>query len=262
MGKKREATRWLILPDIHFPSHDKLALGVAMSALRKFRPHKTILLGDLVDCEPFSTHARRLLVQSKGADWYTEEIEPARKLLDDIQEHTEQETHYLFGNHEERIERVCSNDSKLQELAGALSIERNLCKGRKSFRWYPYTNVRGPMGSHVKIDRNLVAIHGWAHSKNAAAVHLALSKPKSIIYGHTHRAQHETTHQPWTDRIIEAMSPGCLTQLSPLYRVGGSPSDWSHGFAVVYVGQRSHTMYRIPIHKNYAILPDGTEVRA
>jgi hypothetical protein len=61
--------------------------------------------------------------------------------------------------------------------------------------------------------------------------------------------------------VIRAWSPGCLSKLTPLWQ-SGAPNDWTHGFSLVYVGQKSWTHYTCPIHPGgYAVLPDGTEIK-
>lgn len=83
---------------------------------------------------------------------------------------------------------------------------------------------------------------------------------KVQVSGNTHRAQSYTGRDPLSNRILQAWSPGCLSRLVPIY-MATQPSDWTHGFSMVYVGDRSWTNYSVPISKGECVLPGGQLVR-
>jgi hypothetical protein len=114
--------------------------------------------------------------------------------------------------------------------------------------------------SIFNLHPRLVCCHGWAANKYAARRHLELSRTKSVLYFHTHRSQWDVTRDPHSGRIIEAMSPGCLCKLTPIWK-HGQPTDWVHGFWLGYLGRRTYTAFNVRIEQGRAVLPDGTEVR-
>jgi hypothetical protein len=252
-----------VFPDIHFGEHSETAVACALKAHEITRPALTIQLGDILDAAAFSTHDVRSLSRDSTYDFMTKEVEPARDFTDTCLKRGSRFVQ-LGGNHEYRIERFCIRSG----MAGAASYRaltpsELLGEGRskKEYEYVPYVHSSAPM-SYYEINKSLVAVHGWSFSKSAADVHLAKSRSKSVVFGHIHRQQLVSSRDPYSHMPIKAFSPGCLSKLQPLYAVGGCPTDWTHGFCLIYMGKRSWTEYLITIHNGVCVLPDGTEVRA
>jgi predicted phosphodiesterase len=259
---KRGSKLWFFFPDIHIPEQDDLALETALKAHEVLKPDHTVFLGDVMDCGIFSSHSKRSITETLAQDFKNLEVDPTKKLLDRVQKKTKDKTYYLCGNHEERIQRWSANNGQVaMSLFSMLDPCKVLAEGRKKFEIIPYNIPTGDRMGFVKVAPDLVAVHGWSFAKHAANVHLNKSRSRSIIYGHTHRAQSDSGRDPWTGKSIKAFSPGCLSKLQPLYAVGGSPTDWSHGFTIVYVGRNSWTEYNITIDDGYCVLPDGVEIK-
>jgi len=262
MPKSKTSKLWFFFPDIHIPEHDEAALEVALRAHEKLKPDNTVFLGDVMDCGLFSAHSKRSIPESLAYDFKEKEIDPTQALLDRAQKSTKGTTHYLCGNHEERIQRWAANNGQIAlSLYKMLDPCEFLSKGRKNFKIVPYSIPTGDRMGYVQVAPDLVAVHGWSFAKNAARVHMDRSRSRSIIYGHTHRAQSESGRDPWTGGPIKAWSPGCLSKLQPLYAVGGTPTDWSHGISIVYVGRDSWTEYSISITNGSCVLPNGSEIK-
>lgn len=260
---KAVATRWFIFPDIHGKDRDNRALAVAMAAQRMFKPHHTIILGDMLNCSPFSGHRKKTTKEAKAMNWKKEELDPMCKFLDEVQKHTLDTTHFVEGNHEAWIERFLANLGSLGvSIADIVNLQSWLSANRKQFAYYPYGKQTGDRRSRVKLHRDLYAVHGWTACKHAAEKHLELSRSRSILHGHTHRIQTAYGRDPWTGTPIVAHSLGCLCKLQPMYLTDGHPTQWNHGFGLAHVGKRSFTTYPIPILKTFAVLPDGTEAKA
>lgn len=259
---KKTSKLWFVWPDTHFPEQDDEAVECAYRAHEILKPDNTILLGDMMDCEIFSTFTRRKMPDTVGYDFQEKEVDPLNALLDDLQHNTKQHTFFLEGNHEERIERWAANNGQVaQALFGVINPNKLIATGRRNFTMIPYTVPTGDRKGYVNIAKDLVAVHGWSWAKNAAQIHLDASRTKSVVFGHTHRHQVASSRDPWTGKPIKAFSPGCLCKLNPLYSAGGAPKDWTHGFGVIYVGRHSWTEYNISIHNGSCVLPDGTEIK-
>ncbi len=263
---KKGSKLWFIFPDIHFPEHDETALTCALQAHTKLKPNFSLFLGDVLDCGLFSAHKKRTIEENVILDYETIELNPTRNLLDQVQKNTKEHTHFLGGNHEERIERWATNGGQIeQSLFSLLDPAKTLSRTeagikRTKFTFYPYTKNDGGH-AHVRLAKDLVAVHGWSFAKHAAQIHLEKSRSQSVVFGHTHRHQVASSRDPWSGKIIKAFNPGTLSRLQPIYMVGGTPTDWSHGFAIVYVGKESWTEYCITINNGYCVLPDGTEIK-
>ena len=167
-----------------------------------------------------------------------------------------------------RIERWSVANGRIGEsIYDLISPRSTIAKHRENFTMIPYSPLTGDRRGFVQISKptikrpGLVAVHGWSVAKHAASAHLEKSRSQSVIHGHTHRQQLETSRDPWTGQIIKAFCPGTLSKLQPIYMVGGAPSSWSHGVCIVYVGNESWTEYLISIVNGRCVLPTGKEIR-
>lgn len=270
-GPSKKAKLIFIIPDVHFPEHDETAVGLALEAHRILHPDETVLLGDLADAGLFSTHPKRSLIESKGYSYTEQEVKPINKFLDTVQKNTKDHTYYLEGNHEQRIERFCTNNGHLgEEIYNYISPYKTFIEGRKNITYVPYCKPDGNRHSYVQLIEGheeigmsgLVAVHGWSYSTNAAGIHLNKSRSQSIVFGHCHRSESKLTRDPWSGAVLKSWCPGTLSKLQALYHVGGTPSDWSWGFSLIYVGTASWTEYSIPISpRGQCVLPDGREIK-
>lgn len=261
---------WFVFPDIHFPDHDETALALALKAHELLKPEYSLFLGDVLDCGLFSAHAKRTISEMDAYDYKKLEIDPCNQMIDAVQQNTGKWTYFLEGNHEQRIERWAVNNGRVGEsIYNLISPQATLAVGRDKYTQIPYEVPTGNRMGFVQVVKptkrmrtgGLVAVHGWSFCKAAARKHLEISRSQSVVYGHTHRAQTEVSRDPWTGSLIKAFNPGTLSKLQPMYAHGGAPSEWSHGFALVYVGSESWTEYVINIVKGRCVLPDGREIR-
>lgn len=248
-------------PDIHWSDRDERALAVADAAHRAFKPDLTVYGGDLLNCGPFARHPKRKLDDDEGYDLVRSELEPVAKHITQAQRRTNGgRVVVLEGNHDEWLERyLCTlpTGGKLRSLLPS----QYLMQGRENAVWVPYTRVHGDRRGMFMLHHRLGVVHGWAASKYAADRHLQLAKPYSIIYHHTHRAESRSATM-CDGTVVHAMNAGCLCRKIPIYAENGCPSEWSHGFWVAYLGQRSFTMYPVVIERGYsAVMPDGREVK-
>lgn len=265
-----KAKRVLVLPDAHYPHVDEAAMGCVFHAIEIWNPDEVVILGDWLDAAAFSQHGKRSFVETEGADYLETEVGPCNSALDRIQGPKDRPTVFLEGNHCNRIERAAlamggDLGRALYKLASPERVLRHRVNKdgepgvkRKNFRWVPY--LTSWEHSHHKIAKDLIAVHGWSIAKNAAKVHLDLVRSCSIVHGHTHRAQSYTGRDPLSNKLLHAWSPGCLSKLVPIY-MATQPSDWSHGFSMVYIGEKSWTKYDVPISRGECVLPGGELVK-
>lgn len=267
------ARRILIFPDAHIPFHDDAALSCLLQTADLWKPHEVVCLGDLLDAAAFSSHPAISLAEKAAHSFIDHEVAPANRLLDRLQgPGRKRKLVYIEGNHEYRVERFATSVQaalgrdmyKLfspRRLIGQRVDETGNSQGeRKNFKWIPYIKQSG-VYSHYKVTKDLIAVHGWSIARHAAMQHMALAKNYSIVFGHVHRFQHVMSRDPLSDKVHHAWSPGCLSELAPIY-MANNPGDWVHGFTMLYVGTDSWTPYTVHIDRGHCVLPDGTQVRA
>lgn len=104
----RTSKRAMVLSDLQIPFQDKNAVGVALEALRDYKPDKVVLVGDLLDLSAWSKYIQR-------PEWATatqEAVNQAHNLLAAIRKLAPTaEIVVLEGNHDKRMENYALNNS-------------------------------------------------------------------------------------------------------------------------------------------------------
>ena len=260
---KRGSHLVLVLPDMHIPFHDREAWAVVRKVGRKLRPQRTVILGDFINGTPFSRHAPQSLRETAKRDFKAFEIDPANKVLDEIEGFTRGEVAYCFGNHEGWVERAAARSSDgMGSVFGLIDPAHLLAGHRKRVRVIRYGRDVSLPDYHYKITPDWWAFHEIGHGQHAAATVLRHLPNVSSSFGHVHRVQ-SVTKRLHDGRIVTAATCGCLAQLAPEY-MGGKPSGWAHAFELGYVSNdlKSHQRYTVLIKNGSCILPDGTRISA
>jgi len=256
MAKARSKTV-LAFGDVHIPYQQPEAVEVMCRAAERLRPDLVVCLGDLLDCSQFSRHPPTYgLLETE----YAEDLATANALLDRVQA-TCDRLAIIEGNHEYRIDRWAAATAEGRGAYSMLAPRVRLTDGRPGTTYVRYGSASGRYPAY-RVNRRIVAVHGWSYAKHATKQHLAISQGRSVIHGHTHRADASIVQNVWSPgRVVQARSAGCLCKTIPLYGTG-RPVEWVNAFILGYLGRRSDTLYTIPIMGNRCILPVGTEVRA
>jgi predicted phosphodiesterase len=221
----------LICPDTHSQFCDESALQVLLDFRDDWKPTKTVHLGDLVDCEAISSFP------SDNAMPLDEEFAIAEDHLDRIRP-----THYLQGNHEERIERPGLVNKSIRNL---LAVDRNLHLEARGIAWKPY----GPM-EWFEFGK-MKMMHGNYCGEYAAKQHAMAYG--CVCFGHTHRiAQHTTkdiTHRTTGFNI------GTMTQVMLDY--AKTPTGHTQGFAFMYqYANGDFSFYQVRLIGNEFVIND------
>lgn len=216
----------LIIPDIHAPYQDELALSACISFSKWFKPDKIFVMGDLVDFYAIS----RFVKDPERALKLQDEIDMAYEILKQIRNANHKADIVLIrGNHCYRLQKYLWSEAK--ELAGLrdLSIENLL--NLKSL------NVRYEKSGRLK-HRGVIFKHGDVVRKFAgySAKGEFEKSGMSGISGHTHRAaiyyhNNQSGSYVW-------MECGCLCKLDAEYMEGETP-NWQQGFGVGYFSKNS-----------------------
>jgi len=199
----------LICPDTHSQFCDMSALQIMLDFRDDWKPTKTIHLGDLVDCEAISSFPK------DDAMPLDKEFDIARHHLDLIRP-----THYLMGNHEERIQRPALVNKSIRNL---LSIERNLDLEARGIEWKPYGATEWFEFGKMKF------MHGNYHGEHAGKQHA--SAYGCVCFGHTHRISQYTVKG--IDERATGFNIGTMTKTHMDYCK--TMTGWTQGFAFMYL---------------------------
>lgn len=177
-----------ICGDQHAPEHDKDFHAKFLSWLKENRPHRIVILGDLLENADVSRWQDR-----EGQASARESIEAAYCILRDyIDASPDSHITWIQGNHDLRIEAYTANGApkvagvcRAGEDQPVLSVPHLLRLDELRIDYI----ADYPLGK-VKLADNLAVIHGKIVKKGAGATALANLEKRgySIISGHTHRA--------------------------------------------------------------------------
>lgn len=256
----------VIIPDSHGNHIELAARDAFLRDLRTLDADEIVWLGDHLDAGgTFSTHQRSYT--NEMTESYEDDYTAANEFLDLVARAAPRaKQHYIEGNHEQHVERWASREfqsrkdaEKMLEHFGpqaVLDLKRRGVPYYKRSEHYMGLSIPGT----IKLGKCFFT-HGIAHSKNAAAVHVARFGA-NVVFGHIHRSQ-GVVERSVTSSGQGAWCPGTLAKLQPLYR-HTAPTDWSHGYGVHFVAPSGKFLpLNIPILDGESMLLDFVDrVRA
>lgn len=236
MGLKKA----LIIPDTHAPYQHKKAYELMIKVAKDLKPDEIVLLGDFADFYSVSRYAKdpRLSVM------LIEEIEEVNRLLDQLDKlFPRAKKVYIEGNHEKRLETYLCD--KCPALFGFVDC-KELFKihQRAGWKWCRYA----PSQKHRILNSKLYAKHEPLASMAKATASRALC---SITYGHIHKAE-EAHVVGLNGEIYTAFSVGWLgdKRKDSIFDYVKGTHQWTLGFGVVYVDEKTGNFYHKIVHIN------------
>lgn len=235
--KTTTLSKTFVLSDIHIPFQDNKTLDNVFYCIIDNQPQYIVLLGDVLDCYSISRFTKR-------PDKYRnlqQELDIFYNLMSDLKKDIRNtEIHYIFGNHENRLEKIILDNPGLFNLQ-ALSPEQ-LFKLDELDIFYHKTKF--------KIN-DFIFYHGDAIRKDSsytAKAEFYDHKMQSGISAHTHRlGSYYTSYEQKPTFWFEN---GCLCQLEPDYLNDPDKANWQQGFSVIdsFNGQNQGTQILIDNH--------------
>jgi hypothetical protein len=253
MATPKDEIRRVIIPDSHGNMINRHAAAALVRDIKLIQPDEVVWLGDHLDCGGFLAQNQVLGYVAEAAQTgFYEDVEAANLFFDQvISAAPSADHHYLLGNHEDRIERWCVNESLrrhtdaefLYSLIGPEAVlktrERGMKVYRRSVRYHDL-----PIEGCIRLGECLFT-HGWSTSKAAATAHAAKAG-MCVVYGHTHRAQSDIIRTV-AGGSFGAWCPGSIAQLQSYYE-HGDPNNHSHGYGLQLVASSGKFLHlNIPI---------------
>ena len=219
--------RAIVVPDQHFPIHDKKAVSVVLQAIDIVKPDLFVNLGDVGEWESVSPWQWRRKTKPPleyQLPFIKKEIKAVNKgidLFDKVLDKVKCEERIICaGNHDEWLDSFVAAYPYLKNYTF-----KKACKWKeRGYKYYAYNHP-------VKIGK-LTFIHGAYTTKYHAKKHLDMYG-SNLMYGHTHDLQrHTDTKLGGTNA---AWSMGCLKDMSRDKNqwLRGRPHNWNHAFAIV-----------------------------
>lgn len=196
------------------------------------------LIGDILDCKALSSHDNGQVSDGTLEEEYNE----ANKYLDRIDATLRPgiEKNYLWGNHEQRYERLLKKVD-MSKFGGALLSPTKGCH----FAERGYTIQEDYNNGKILLGKHLDLIHGQYITQNPSKKHLDTYK-KSIMFAHTHKMG------SYFDCDKAAFNIGWMgdqenSAFNYCSRI--TKSQWQNGFAVVLIDE--HGYYHVQLVQWY-----------
>ena len=212
----RSPERVMVIGCSHGDMADAEAVTMAMKWCKHFKPHVRVHLGDAIDASPWRARAS-LSDKVKG---FRTDLCASAELLAEYRP-----THYLLGNHEDRIVRDSESLVGVDAEIARAALDEAIEACGHSCKVYPYDSEKGVLRID---DTNL--IHGYEHNKHAVySSGLGYSR---VVMAHLHRVERIRIDQIGRP---ESRCIGCLCRLDMRYsQAQRGKLRQDHGFAYGY----------------------------
>lgn len=243
--------RALFVSDIHLPLHDKRDLTLWLSVLKRWKPDKVFLLGDIDDASETS----RWVSDTVNEKPMKESLKAVNDFLDDVRKIApNSEIVFADGNHGWTRHKIYleKNAKALVDLVTPnvlYNIEKN------GIEWKTYQDPPFQLFDGIEFYGH----HGIAISKNAAE---SVKKDiedfdVSLIRGHSHR---QGVYKKTTMRSeLEGYEIGHLCDTKSMTYT--QHHNWQSGFATGIVDNKNVHIQLIPI-KDHECYVDGKKFSA
>lgn len=227
--------------DLHGMRQDASCVSAFLADLAVLDPDEIVLGGDMLECGGWLAKHQPIGFVAQTDYSYQEDVEATSWFLDQLQVAAPHAViHYLIGNHEDRVERWCVDQTMAHKrdgefLLAAFSPVSLLRLDERGIKYYERTQVYAdgcPRG-WMKLGR-MHFTHQLGKSQNAAR-DSAMRTAGNVTYFHTHREDAATLVFP-TVGMVKAFCPGCACVMQPVWK-HSDPSGWSQGYGIDYVAK-------------------------
>jgi len=174
----------VILPDIQYPYHDKLAMSKIVRVIKDIQPDSVLQIGDGIDFPTVSRWAKDTALEY--APTLQLHIDGFKGLLSEVREAApDAAITWLEGNHDLRLKEFIRSYAPALGTLRALEVENLFGLPELGVEY-----AKGPL----HVGTNTYAVHGHesgGYSASATAWDLKFIKrygsDKSFVFGHTHQ---------------------------------------------------------------------------
>ncbi len=228
--------------DHHAPHHDERLHAAVVAWLAEHKPHRAILLGDLLDLDQVSRHRHDPEWTRSVQDCIDTGYAIVRGY---VEASPGTRWQMLAGNHEDRlrnavidnlrglhgVRRAGEDDHPVLSVAHLLRLDELGVEYVRTAGTYEH--------DQIVVSENLAARHGWIARKGSGASARATIEHLrySTVIGHTHRQSivHHTAHSiDGEPRTLLGCEAGTLAEIRGGLGYAISP-DWQQGFATAHV---------------------------
>jgi len=240
-------TQTLVINDIHGPWHDQKAMSLILHSIEHEKIDRLVINGDLLDFINISSHGPKhpdiQAVLDDEISWGFNFFKDLRARFPKLH------IVYLFGNHENRLDRFILNNCPA--FWNIVRLEKMLNLEKFDIEFYEYNHLYQLESSNLYVQHSPPS-----YAVNAAMTSLKKKLDISVIYGCTHRAQHASmtgasgkVHHAWLNGNL--MDNGSTAEHRRVFSYTKGHENWQKCFMHVLIedGVEFHCN-QIPIVNN------------
>jgi len=231
----------VIAQDFHIPFQDPKLLELFLAFLKREKPDRVYLPGDIMDCY----HISRFDKDPERRHTLQDEIDETHDLLVDIINISQAQVYFSAGNHEKRLQKYLW--SKAPALASLRGLKLPILLELKGLG-VKYSEDGYWLG-------DLFVTHGSVIRQHSAYTARGEIEKNgcSGISGHTHRDGKHTVRKrggnlAWWENF-------CMCGLNPEYVEG--IANWSQGWSVVHTVNKRPYVEQICVNADYTYIYGG-----
>lgn len=238
----------VVLPDVHVPFHSEPILFKVLKAISTISITAIVLNGDFLDLFSLSKYVENSLYALKEIN-LTYEYAMGNKVLDLIDRAVDKSTkrYYLYGNHEDRYNRIIAKEDNAKYGTELRSPYEALRLEERKYEFY--TDC---INDSVRFGNNTEVIHGLYCTTVPAKKHYDMFPNTNIVMGHSHRIN------SYSNQYHSSHNIGCLADMSSKgfsYRSRIDKLLWQNGFAIITIDAYGNGhINTIPIVNNSFVL--------
>lgn len=215
----------MIMPDLHAPDHDEVALGAFLNALGVIQPDELLIIGDFIDCKAPARWSKQ--TAAEYADTLPLELEAGKEVLARIRGNFGGAISFIPGNHEARIVQYTNTYAPaIKGLVPSLPNLLGFSFYDVSLRAQPYQVAPGVSAIHGKMLSSVLGAAGQSAFKER------VRHGTSVVQGHSHRLGLGWDRQ---ERARFWMECGHLTSPDALGYLDFDHANWQQGFGMLHV---------------------------
>lgn len=223
-------SRTSIASDFHFGGVNHEAVEEWLAHLKKTKPDRVIIAGDLLDAQELS-HFNRV---PEFGDKFDDEIAYTNLFLDSLREVYKGKIDILEGNHSMRLKQlVWCNAPALSGMSG-FSIPERLRLKERNIAWHDVQKGAAKFVDNFIEDQGFLVSHMNLARKGAGNTVRGLMDKynKNIIQAHVHRLA--IIYKRTYESHLVGVECGCMCSLDPTWI---RHPDWVNGWVDVIDGQ-------------------------
>ena len=242
-------SKHIILPDLHIPAHNKALIAATLKYvyLNRDEINSINFSGDTMDIRAINFYDEGNVVDINLGLEYNAGSE-VLDLFDEAMNDQVETKRFLFGNHEDRLNRAMQQLEMSKYGSAIQDIDTGLKLHERGYEIFP------DWKEDEIILGDLTIIHGIYHNIHAAYNH-ALKLGKNILFGHTHRVQYFNLG---TSRF-KGYNIGWMGDANHRFMKYMSKAQreaWQNAFAIVTVVNGKHHVQIIEWKDNHFVV-DG-----